>query len=150
VRTLDSMYGTGIPPDEAPTVEQVVDGEDYSVDVHLAPAAATLLEALAHAFAADPVLREEWLTLTWGHTEGKDREDVALRRILADRAVRQALTIRLTPGTADHLHAALDQAALPPQQCRDGFDHGDPCRNYAAPGETACPHHLPADDGDRQ
>src|SRR5215218_7329520 len=136
------MYGTGITPDETPHVERVVDGEEYMVDVDLTPAATTLVEALAAALTTAGGMA--WSDLCWLRDTPANavRREDAVRALLGTRAVRQALTIRLTPETADQLHEQLAAAALEPDRC-DQYDHGDPCRNYAAEGETSCPAHLP-------
>lgn len=143
-RTLDSMYGTGITPDEAPTVERHVDGEDYSVDVDLTPTAGTLLEALAVAVVNHGARWAEWQMLGLNRSDDGKRRDLAVRELLGDPQVRQALTIRLTPDTAEVLQRQLDIAGLEPDRC-DQYDHGDTCHNYTAEGETACPRHLPPD-----
>lgn len=142
-RTLDQLYGTGITPDEAPHVERTVDGEDYSVDVDLTPAATTLLEALAEAVNdLDAAAFQDWAVLVHNREFTGERRDLAVRELLTNRAVRQALTIRLTPETADDFAYALNDAAWQPDQC-DQYDQGDRCTHYAAEGETQCPRHLP-------
>jgi hypothetical protein len=137
------MYGAGLGPDETPHVEQTVDGEEYMVDVNLTPAADILLQALAQALYADDGLLTEWQVLAYTQNQ-QPRRDLALINVLTNRKVREALTIRLTPASADQLREALDEAAFPPDHCTD-YDQGDPCRNYAAPGERQCPRHLPTD-----
>jgi hypothetical protein len=141
--SVAAMYGAGLGPDETPHVEQTVDGEEYMVDVDLTPAADVMLQALAAALASDEGVAAEWLVLKWNTDDGPRRE-IAVRELLGNRKVREALTIRLDPDTAEGLARALDDAAFPPDRCRD-YDQGDPCRNYAAPGEHQCPRHLPAD-----
>jgi hypothetical protein len=142
--SVAAMYGAGLGPDETPHVEQTVDGEDYMVDVNLTPAADVMLQALAVALSSDPDVLAEWSFLVINVSVGQARREVAVRELLGNRKVQEALTIRLTPASADQLRDALDDAAYPPDQCHD-YDQGDPCRNYAAPGERQCPRHLPAD-----
>jgi hypothetical protein len=143
-RTVAAMYGAGLGPDETPHVEQTVDGEEYMVDVNLTPAADILLQALAAALSSDPDVLAEWSLLVINVSVGQARRDTAVRELLKNAWVREALTIRLTPDAAERLRDALDTAALPPANC-EAYDQGDPCRNYAAPGEHQCPRHLPAD-----
>jgi hypothetical protein len=139
-----AMYGAGLGPDETPHVEQTVDGEEYMVDVNLTPAADILLQALAAAISQDWTTSVEWSVLMANRSDDAARREMAVRELLGNRKVREALTIRLTPDAADQLREALDIAALPPANC-EAYDQGDPCRNYAAPGEHQCPRHLPAD-----
>jgi hypothetical protein len=106
-RGVAAMYGAGLGPDETPHVEQTVDGEEYMVDVDLTPAAEIMLQALAAALATDSDLSTDWFYLrTWHHNA--ERRDAAVRELLGNRAVREALTIRLTPDAADQLRDALD------------------------------------------
>jgi hypothetical protein len=142
-RSVAAMYGAGLGPDETPHVEQTVDGEEYMVDVDLTPAADILLQALATAIGADESLAE-WFVRLADPSTSEDLRDVALGEILASRPMRRALTLRFAPLTADALGRALDDAALLPARC-EGWAQGDPCGNYAAPGERQCPRHLPAD-----
>jgi hypothetical protein len=143
-RSVAGMYGAGLGPDETPHVEQHVDGEEYMVDVDLTPAADILLQALAAAMWNNPALFSEWSVLMHNQSPDDDRRGLAVETFLQNRKVREALTIRLTPDAAEKLRDALDDAAYPPDQCHE-YDQGDPCRNYAAPGERQCPRHLPAD-----
>jgi hypothetical protein len=143
-RSVAAMYGAGLGPDETPHVEQTVDGEEYMVDVDLTPAADVMLQALAVALSSDPDVLAEWSFLVINVSVGQARREVAVRELLGNRKVREALTIRLTPDAAEKLFGDLDRATYPPRNC-DAHDQGDPCRNYAAPGERQCPRHLPAD-----
>jgi hypothetical protein len=143
-RSVAAMYGAGLGPDETPHVEQTVDGEEYMVDVDLTPAADVMLQALAAALSSDPDVLAEWSLLVINVSVGQARREVAVRELLGNRKVREALTIRLTPDAAEKLFGDLDRATYPPRNC-DAHDQGDPCRNYAAPGERQCPRHLPAD-----
>jgi hypothetical protein len=143
-RGVAAMYGAGLGPDETPHVEQTVDGEEYMVDVDLTPAADILLQALAAALHNDPGSGAEWSTLGRNRSDDPARREMAVRELLKNAWVREALTIRLTPEAADHLAVVLDDAQFPPDHCT-GYEEGDPCRNYAAPGEHQCPRHLPAD-----
>jgi hypothetical protein len=143
-RSVAAMYGAGLGPDETPHVEQTVDGEEYMVDVDLTPAADVMLQALAAALSSDPDVLAEWSLLVINVSVGQARREVAVRELRGNRKVREALTIRLTPDAAEKLFGDLDRATYPPRNC-DAHDQGDPCRNYAAPGERQCPRHLPAD-----
>jgi hypothetical protein len=143
-RTVAAMYGAGLGPDETPHVEQTVDGEDYMVDVDLTPAADILLQALAAAISQDWTTSVEWSVLMANRSDDSARREMAVRELLGNRKVREALTIRLSPDAAEKLFGDLDRATYPPRNC-DAHDQGDPCRNYAAPGEHQCPRHLPAD-----
>jgi hypothetical protein len=139
------MYGAGLGPDETPHVEQTVDGEEYMVDVDLTPAADILLQALAAAIAHDlDGPRWEWDVLAFNDASDPARREMAVRELLKNAHVRAALTLRFSPDGAERMRDAFDDAALPPANC-DAYDQGDPCRNYAAPGERQCPRHLPAD-----
>jgi hypothetical protein len=143
-RSVAAMYGAGLGPDETPHVEQTVDGEEYMVDVDLTPAADIMLQALAAAlWNLRPCSRSGRSSCTT-RAPTSTRRGLAVRELLGNRKVREALTIRLTPDAAEKLRDALDDAAYPPDQCHE-YDQGDPCRNYAAPGERQCPRHLPAD-----
>src|SRR5215218_9626201 len=123
------MYGTGITPDETPHVERVVDGEEYMVDVDLTPAATTLVEALAAALTTAGGMA--WSDLCWLRDTPANavRREDAVRALLGTRAVRQALTIRLAPMTAEFLSRDLDDASVEPERC-DQYDQGDHCRYY--------------------
>jgi hypothetical protein len=149
-RTVADMYGTGIPTEHAPRVERTIldGGEDYTVDVDLTPAAAVMLEALAAAMQNDEAIASEWYFLRFA--TGTERRALAVRELLASEAVRRALTLRLTPETADHLHNQLDEASVEPARCEHGaslmWSVEDGCSRYVEDGEHICPQHSDPDD----
>jgi hypothetical protein len=153
-RTVAAMYGTGIPTEDAPTVTRTIldGGEDYAVDVDLTPAAAVLLEALAAVMDANADLAREWFVLGANRNaiDGR-RRAVAVRELLASEPVRRALTIRLTPETADQLRAELDEASLEPYRCgpRGSASPEPGCPRYVEDMGDRCPQHSDPDEVDR-
>jgi hypothetical protein len=152
-RTVAAIYGTGIPTEDAPLVTRTIldGGEDYAVDVDLTPAAAVMLEALAAALAPSVPLRGEFEVLMANRTDSP-RRALAVRELLASEPVRRALTLRLTPETADHLLTAIDEAAVEPGKCEAEVyaatrtDPAEGCARYVEDGEHTCPQHSEPDD----
>lgn len=150
-RTVAAMYGAGVPVEDAPKVGRVIDGEDFTVAVDLTPAADVLLEALAVAIHDDPALGAEWSTLGRNRSEDRARRDLALFELLTNRAVREALTVRLTPDTATSVADALEVAALEPARCGYGGGSRSPepgCGAYVEDFADRCPAHSDPDDAD--
>jgi hypothetical protein len=116
-RTVAAMYGAGLGPDETPHVEQTVDGEEYMVDVNLTPAAGILLQALAAAISQDWTTSVEWSVLMANRSDDSARREMAVRELLGNRKVREALTIRLTPASAEKLRDAPHVARC--DRCED-------------------------------
>jgi hypothetical protein len=146
------MYGTGIPLEDAPTVTRTIldGGEDYAVDVDLTPAAAVLLEALAAAIDADDDAFRNWQVLAAVPHNTADRRATAVRELLASEPVRRALTLRLTPETADHLRDQLDDAQIEPPRCQYAGRWRSPepmCGRYVDSDlADRCPQHSDPDD----
>lgn len=153
-RTVAQMYGAGLGPDELPKVDRDIDGSDFYVDVDLTAAAGVLVEALAAALAGNPGLWAEWSVLMYNQSGDPARRAVAVGELLAFRPVQRALTLRFTPETAQALAEHLEAAAIEPPRCDGTLFAGtrsqpaEGCPAYAVEGESFCPGHLPADDGD--
>jgi hypothetical protein len=79
------------------------------------------------------------------------RRAVAVRELLASEPVRRALTIRLTPETADQLRDELDEASLEPYRCgpRGSASPEPGCPRYVEDMGDRCPQHSDPDEVDR-
>jgi hypothetical protein len=146
-RTVASMYGTGLPVEESPTVARVIDREDWHVEVDLTPAAGILLQALAAAIAADDALLGRF-TLLVNISRGA-AHDQAVRELLSSAPVRRALTVHLTPETAEHLRDRLDEQSVEPGRCQYGAGVRSPepgCGRFVEDGERVCGQHADPDD----
>src|SRR5215210_1195599 len=150
LRTVEAMYGTGLPPDENPPAHRTIDGEDYWVDVDLTPAATILIQALAAAVANDEALASEWFVLMLNRSTDTARRDLAVTELLTHPQVRRALTIRLTPEAAEQLSEQLDTESREPDRCGYGGGHRSPepgCGNYVEPWTGGrCHAHTDQDD----
>lgn len=113
---------TAVPP----VVERHIDGDQYVVTVSLANEP-DVLTLLARAIGKDEHLAHAWRILIYNATPyvvGDRLRAQSLGDLMASPAVRDALTVTLSPGVADDLADQLADASREPDycdMCRDRF-----------------------------
>lgn len=127
--------------EEAPIVDRYIDEREFNVTLEVTRQVD--IEAIAKAVHRDAHLRWCWMTLARNTSESGAR-DVALKDLLANQPIRDALTVTLIGGDAERLGIALEDACTTPPGCAR-------CPNYAITREydqDVCGQHVEPDGFD--
>lgn len=143
--TLHSIQGS-LPvevDDNLPTVRVMV--EDDAWDVKLEVTRQVDLPALFDAIAQNFVLKESMRRLMFNQKNPSIRRE-ALANLLQDAAIRAALTITVSPGQAETLGIALDDASREPFPRCEWYEGGGGCNSFITDKHPDyCPEHQLVD-----
>lgn len=127
--------------DNLPPVRVVV--EDDTWDVEMDVTGQVDLVAFFGAIAEKLILKEAMRRLMFNHKNPSIRRD-ALAELLGDKAIRAALTVTVSPGQAETLGIALDDASREPFPRCQNQDRGGGCSYFVTDknDDELCAMHL--------